>query len=207
MPDTAAGGATILGFDSAGPWCAAALVRGGALLAHRHEEMARGQAEALMPLLEDVLARAGLHWRDLDTIGVGVGPGNFTGIRIAVAAARGLALSLGIPAIGVGACEAAAFALPRPCRVILPARAGTVFWQDFASDTLPPLPDLPGQAAPEALPPGPPVGASPVPLAEAVARIAAARLPLAPLPRPAPVYLRPADAAVPADPPPRILPG
>ena len=213
MPDTTAadggpaGGVTVLGFDCAGPWCAAAVIRGGALLAHRHDQMARGQAEALMPLLEDVLAWAGLHWRDLDAIGAGVGPGNFTGIRIAVAAARGLALSLGIPAIGVGACEAAAFALPRPCRVILPARAGTVFWQDFLTDTLPPIPGLPDQDVAEALRPGPPVASSPVPLAEAVARIAAARLPQAPLPRPAPVYLRPADAAPPADPPPRILPG
>ena len=54
-----------------------------------------------MPLLEDVLAEAGIGWRDLAAIGVGTGPGNFTGVRISVAAARGLALGLGIPAIGV----------------------------------------------------------------------------------------------------------
>ena len=212
MPDTAPdaapeGAPVVLGFDCSGPWCAVAVIRGGAVLACVQEDMARGQAERLMPLAESVLAQAGVAWRDLSAIGVGTGPGNFTGIRIAVAAARGLALSLDVPAIGVGACEAAAFALPRPCRVILPARAGTVFWQDFLTDTLPPIPGLPDQDVAEALRPGPPVASSPVPLAEAVARIAAARLPQAPLPRPAPVYLRPADAAPPADPPPRILPG
>lgn len=200
MPDRA-----ILGFDCSGPWCAACLIRGGAVLAHVHEDMARGQAERLMPLLESLQARAGVAWRDLAAIGVGTGPGNFTGIRIAVAAARGLALSLGIPAIAVGACEAAAFALPRPCRVVLPARGGEVFWQDFTEGSLPPVPALPGQALPRALPPGPPVVAPVTPLAEAVARLALLRLPLAPLPRPAPIYLRPADAAPPADPPPRIL--
>lgn len=202
MPDEAV---AVLGFDCSGPWCAAAVIRGGALLAAVQEEMPRGQAERLMPLIESLLAQAGLGWRDLDAVGVGVGPGNFTGIRIAVAAARGLALSLGVPAIGVGACEAAALSLPRPCRVVLPARAGTVFWQDFATDHLPATPDLPRQGTPDALPAGPPVRAPAVPLAEAVARIAARRLPLAPLPRPAPIYLRPADAVPPADPPPRIL--
>ena len=205
MPDGT--GKTILGFDCAGQWCAAALIRGDRVLACRQEDMVRGQAERLMPLMVDLLAQAGLDWSDLDAIGVGVGPGNFTGTRIAVAAARGLALSLGIPAIGVGSCEAAGFALPRPCRVILPARAGEVFWQDFTTDDWPATPDLPRQGLPDTLPPGPPVGTSSVPLAEAVARIARARLTHLPLPRPAPIYLRPADAAPPADPPPRILPG
>ncbi|MEY4983455.1 MAG: tRNA ((37)-N6)-threonylcarbamoyltransferase complex dimerization subunit type 1 TsaB, partial [Pseudomonadota bacterium] len=45
----------------------------------------------------------------------------------------------------------------------------------------------------------------PVPLAEAIARIAAQRLGRV-QPRPAPFYLRGADAAPPSDPPPVILP-
>jgi hypothetical protein len=51
------------------------------------------------------------------------------------------------------------------------------------------------------------VGALPaaMPLAEAIARIGAARA-MTPQPRPAPFYLRGADAAPPADPPPVILP-
>ncbi len=129
MPDPVA-----LGFDCSAAHCAAALLRGDRVLAAAHEEMAKGQAERLMPMLEGLLAQAGLTWRDLDVIGVGTGPGNFTGIRVAVAAARGLALSLGIPAVGVTATEAAAFGLPRPCRVVLPARRGEVIWQDFGVD-------------------------------------------------------------------------
>ena len=100
MPDP-----VVLGFDTSAAHCAAALLRGDAILAHRHEEMGKGQAERLFPLLEDLLSEAGLTWRDLHVIGVGIGPGNFTGIRIAVAAARGLALSLGIPAIGISAAS------------------------------------------------------------------------------------------------------
>lgn len=173
--------------------------------------MDKGQAERLLPLLEDLLAEAGLGWDDLTRIAVGTGPGNFTGVRIAVAAARGLALGLGIPAIGVTRLEALAHGLPRPLTVIEDARRDEAYVQEFGTATptarLIALPDLPqalatafttGSAAgPDALPPA-------RPLAEAIALIAATR----PLPqaRPAPFYLRGADAAPPADPPPVILP-
>lgn len=180
-----------LGFDTSAAHCAAALLQGDRLLAETREEMARGQAERLMPLLQELLAGAGATWRDLAVIGCGTGPGNFTGIRIAVAAARGLALSLGIPAVGVGLAEAAAHGLPRPCRILLPARGDEVIWQDFG----PGEDGQPRQSAPDDLPPGPPVHTPLMPLAEAIARIALARRDRPGLPRPAPIYLRPAEAA------------
>ncbi|MTD99875.1 tRNA (adenosine(37)-N6)-threonylcarbamoyltransferase complex dimerization subunit type 1 TsaB [Paracoccus sp. YIM 132242] len=196
MPDPVA-----LGFDTSAAHCAAALLRGDTVLAQVSEEMTKGQAERLFPLLEEMLSGAGLDWRDLHVIGVGIGPGNFTGIRIAVAAARGLALSLGIPAVGVTATEAAALDLPRPCRVVLPLRADQVVWQDFG----PVAGDRPQQAATGSLPPGPAPAAPVVPTAVAIARIALTRR-TAPGPRPAPLYLRPADAAPARDAAPLILP-
>ncbi len=96
---------TFLAFDTSAAHCAAALLSGGEIRAHRRLEMSRGQAESLFPLLEDICREAGVTLQDLDAIGVGIGPGNFTGIRISVSAARGLALSLGIPAIGVSMFE------------------------------------------------------------------------------------------------------
>lgn|GEM_PF-63947 len=123
----------VLGFDTSAAHCAAAVICGDRLLAQRVEPMTKGQAERLFPLLEEVLAEAGLAWSDLDAIGVGIGPGNFTGIRISVAAARGLALSLGIPAAGVSATEAAACDVPRPCRAVVPLRGDEVVWQDFTT--------------------------------------------------------------------------
>ena len=80
--------AVSLAFDTSQAWCAAALVAGSRTVT-RIDEMARGQAEHLFGMLEEMLAAEGLVWGDLDVIGVGIGPGNFTGIRIAVAAARG----------------------------------------------------------------------------------------------------------------------
>jgi len=72
----------LLAFDAGGPWIAASV---GGL--HLFEGMERGQAEALMPALLGLMARAGLDWGDLDGVAVGTGPGNFTGVRVAVAAA------------------------------------------------------------------------------------------------------------------------
>jgi tRNA threonylcarbamoyladenosine biosynthesis protein TsaB len=157
--------------------------------------MQTGQAEALMPMLSDLLQEAGMAWSDLTLIGVGTGPGNFTGIRIAVSAARGLALGLGIPAIGVTAFDAAGFGAPRPVTIRLPAPRGQVYVQEL-TETSASAPALePGTA--DALP----VDA----MVTAIARIAAGRGGQS-QPRPAPLYVRAADAAPARDPAPRIIP-
>lgn len=186
----------ILGFDTSGPHCSAALLSGATLAAARHETMARGQAERLMPLLEEVLAEAEVAWRDLTAIGVGTGPGNFTGLRISVAAARGLALGLGVPAVGVSGCEARAFLAPgQPCAI--PAPRDQLYLCAPGSA-------LPRQIPATEAPPGTQAENSPQGLAEAIARIAAARWQI-PAPPPAPLYIRPADAAPARDAPPVIL--
>lgn len=205
---------TILAFDTSAAHCAAALLLPDGRCLTNLEAMDKGQAERLVPLLAELLAEAGLGWRDVTRIAVGTGPGNFTGIRIAVAAARGLALGLGVPAIGVGRLEALAHGLPRPVLVAEDARRGEVWVQVFRDDGPDDLALLSGSdlgAAFAGYPAtgaaahltGGPVMAQPMALAESIARIAAARAPGAP---PAPIYLRPADAAPPSDPPPVILP-
>ena len=171
--------------------------------------MAKGQAERLIPLLEELLTEAGIAWRDLCAIGVSTGPGNFTGVRISVAAARGLALGLGIPAIGVTVLEATAFGASLPATVVLDARRDEVYVQSF-TDLGPGPAQIMAQIMAQAQRPDDAViglgGTTPrYPVAEAIARIAAQRFAKA-QPRPAPFYLRGADAAPPTDPPPVILP-
>jgi tRNA threonylcarbamoyladenosine biosynthesis protein TsaB len=195
----------VLAFDTSAAHCAAALLMGDRVLAARHEDMAKGQAERLFPMLEELLAEAGKDWADLGLIGVGTGPGNFTGIRVAVAAARGLSLSLKIPAIGVGVTEAFALGLPRPCRIVIPSRRDQVIWQDFHIAAEAGSISMPQQGTLDSLPDGPACTTPIVPLAEAIARIALARSETE-QPRPAPSYLRPADAAPSRDPAPVILP-
>ena len=206
----------VLAFDTSAAHCAAAVVSGSRILAQRVEQMDKGQAERLMPLLAEVLAEAQMGYAGLSAIGVGTGPGNFTGVRISVAAARGLALGLGIPAIGISGFEALAAGLPDDVVTLLDARRGALWLAGRGIDPQlvepPDIPDrircrpLVGHRAEElALHSGGAVYRQAVPMAVAIARLAAARLGT-PQPRPAPMYLRAADAALPTEPPPVILP-
>jgi tRNA threonylcarbamoyl adenosine modification protein YeaZ len=102
----------VLAIDTALEACSAAVFdtdRGG-ITASESVAMARGHAEAVMPLLARVMDLAQIEFADLDRIAVTTGPGSFTGLRVGIAAARGIALAAGKPAIGLSTL--AAFATP-----------------------------------------------------------------------------------------------
>ncbi|MEM7059340.1 MAG: tRNA (adenosine(37)-N6)-threonylcarbamoyltransferase complex dimerization subunit type 1 TsaB [Pseudomonadota bacterium] len=179
----------ILGLDTSADQCMVALVGQDHVLS-RSEAMSLGHAERLFPMIEDVLEEAGVGFANLARVAVCVGPGSFTGLRVGVAAARGLALGCGIPAIGVtrfeavwdGACD----------MVALPGRPGQIYVQRFGADGPLGKPEIRNGEA-----------ASLLADVERIARLAAGR---DPGPMPAPLYLRPADAAPSKDqPPPRIV--
>jgi len=205
----------ILAIDTSAAQCAVALVGAGDPVAERRP-MERGHAEHLFPMIETVLERAGAAYADLTRIAVCTGPGSFTGIRIGVAAARGLAFGRGVPAIGISRFEALAVEAGGPVSICLAGRGGTIYLQSFGADGAPlgapaavnaaelsvAIPAgvrrIAGDAAPGTdilLPDGLP---DPVVLA----RLAVDR---APGPRPAPLYLRGADAVLPRAGPPRLL--
>ena len=210
----------LLALDTSAAHCAAALLVGNAVVAETTEPMARGQAERLIPLAEDLLAGQNLHWRDLDALAVGVGPGNFTGIRIAVSAVRGLALALNIPVHGVTTFEALAHDINTPALVLLDARRDRVYAAGQGGldikpmlmpvadlDSLEPPPDtiiMGFDASAQARRLGRVPGSETQdPTARAIALAAAGR----PIPDrpPAPFYLRQPDAAPSSEPPPVIL--
>lgn len=221
-----------IAFDCAGPHLVAAVGVGQKVLSQHHVDMARGQGEALLPFLEQRLSDAGMVWKDLGAIVVGVGPGNFTGIRIAVSAARGLSLGLGIPAVGVSAFEclgrAEEGAGSRGVELrVLPAPRGAAYGQLFQQgrpDGAPEIfePDAPprqfqraglsvlGYRAPEIaarLNGEGQESATPLPdLATRLLDHGAFKLSReAKLDRPAPLYVKPADAAPPRDAPPVLI--
>ena len=193
----------VLGFDTSAAHCAAALMSGDRIVAHHADSMARGQGEHLIGLLQDLLNEAGLGWRDLTALGVGVGPGNFTGIRISVAAARGLALALRIPAIGVSSFEATALNRSAPFTATVTAPRNQLYTQVF-SKAGPQEPRLIDATDVDTNIPNTPCS-PPLELAGQIATIAAQRAD-APQPRPAPLYIKAADAAPSRDPVPTFLP-
>jgi len=68
-----------------------------AVLASLYERRDTGHAERLLPMVDEVLRRAGIAFADCQGLAVTLGPGTFTGVRLGVAAARGLALAAGLP--------------------------------------------------------------------------------------------------------------
>ena len=87
----------ILSLDTCFDACSVAAGRGlrslTPAIAFAFEPMQKGHAERLLPMVEAVMAEAGLAFGALDRIAVSRGPGTFTGTRICVSAARALALA------------------------------------------------------------------------------------------------------------------
>ncbi len=72
------------------------------VLASKTLEISRGQAEHLMPMIDDIVE----SYNCIDLIAVTKGPGAFTGMRIGLATAKALGLALGIPVCGVSTFQA-----------------------------------------------------------------------------------------------------
>ena len=93
----------VLGLDSAMAGCGAALydISNPTGSVGEYMPMHRGQAEALVPLVQDTVEKAGIHFSDIDLIVTTTGPGAFTGLRVGLSAAQSFALALGLPIIGM----------------------------------------------------------------------------------------------------------
>ena len=209
----------VLAFDSCLGACSAALLDERGVLAARHEAMQRGQAERLVPMVEEVRAEARLEWRQIDLICVTVGPGSFTGVRIGLAAAQGFALARDLPILGLSTLEALAAPLQgRAVLAAIDARRGQLYVQPFSADGTPlgPPQALAPEEAAALAPPEPfvvvgsgalslmlhfPMGAVLMPAepdARAFGCLALQRAAEASRTPPRPLYLRGADAKLPA---------
>ena len=127
----------LLAIDTAAPRLQLALFD-GERVELQVEDMAQGQAERLFSALDDLLARAGHAYADLDRIAVTTGPGSFTGLRIGLSAARGLGLALDLPVVGVPSLRALSLSAPHgPAAVLLDARRGEAYLQLFVAPGAP----------------------------------------------------------------------
>src|SRR5690348_7844676 len=131
----------ILAIDSALPAISACVLDDGAASPEAIETIAmeRGHAEALLPLIDRVMARVAGGFASLGRVAVTVGPGSFTGLRVGIAAARAIGIACKIPVTGVSTLAALAAPLileqkPGLVAAAIDARRGNVFFAAFGPD-------------------------------------------------------------------------
>lgn len=105
-------------------------------------EMERGHGEALLPLVERVMAKVDGGFGSLDRVAVTVGPGSFTGIRIGLAAGQAIGLACKCDVVGVSTLAALVTPLligdyEGVLAAAIDARYGKVFFAAFGSDGRP----------------------------------------------------------------------
>ncbi len=121
----------ILAMDTSTPICSVALWQGGNV-AERAIAAAEAHGEHVLPMLQALLAQAGLGLRDCTGMAVAGGPGSFTGLRIACGLAQGLAYGAGLPVAVVGTLEALAEASGGDqVLACLDARMREVYWAAY----------------------------------------------------------------------------
>jgi tRNA threonylcarbamoyladenosine biosynthesis protein TsaB len=100
---------TVLAIDTATEVCSVALLQGDRLI-ERCEAVGQKHSERVLPMVDMVLADAGIQLSGVDLFAFGAGPGSFTGLRIACGVVQGLAYGCGRPVVGVGNLRALAAA-------------------------------------------------------------------------------------------------
>lgn len=126
----------LLALDTSTDACSAALMLDREIIV-RFEIAAQRQAERILPMIEAVLAEAGLRPSQLDAVAFGRGPGAFTGLRIAASVTQGIALGADLPVVPVSSLAALAHGVWREqaaSRVIaaFDARIGEVYCGAYA---------------------------------------------------------------------------
>ncbi|MHC6227022.1 tRNA (adenosine(37)-N6)-threonylcarbamoyltransferase complex dimerization subunit type 1 TsaB [Pseudomonas sp. X10] len=123
---------TLLALDTATEACSVALLHEGRVTSH-YEVIPRLHAQKLLPMVQQLLADAGVALSAVDAIAFGRGPGAFTGVRIAIGVVQGLAFALERPVLPVSNLAALAQGALRErgaqqVAAAIDARMDEVYW-------------------------------------------------------------------------------
>ena len=105
----------VLAIDTSTELCSAAVVTRDGRCFLRSTLTERSHADLILPMVDEVLAEAGLRLQDLDGLAFGRGPGGFTGLRIAAGVIQGLGYGAGLKVAPVSSLAAVAFLASPAC--------------------------------------------------------------------------------------------
>jgi tRNA threonylcarbamoyladenosine biosynthesis protein TsaB len=129
---------TIIAIETSTELASAALLHEGQVVA-REASGVQTHSQTILPMVQSLLADAGLSLSRCDAIAFGAGPGSFTGVRTACGIAQGLAFGLDRPVVSIVTLEAMAQACMEQTGAtdilsILDARMGEVYWAQYRFD-------------------------------------------------------------------------
>ncbi|MFC5473660.1 tRNA (adenosine(37)-N6)-threonylcarbamoyltransferase complex dimerization subunit type 1 TsaB [Paraherbaspirillum soli] len=126
---------TILAIETSTELASAALLRDGQVIT-RESAGVQTHSQTILPMVQSLLAEAGIGLSHCDALAFGVGPGSFTGVRTACGIVQGLAFGVDLPVLPVVTLQAMAQA----CRdldgasevlALLDARMGELYWAQY----------------------------------------------------------------------------
>ena len=126
---------TLLAIETSSELASCALLRGDVILS-RASSGVRTHSQSILPMVQELLAEAGVTLADVDAIAYGSGPGSFTGVRTACGIAQCLAFGAGLPVVPVVTLDAMALACQQAhgaqqVLTVLDARMGEVYWAQY----------------------------------------------------------------------------
>jgi tRNA threonylcarbamoyladenosine biosynthesis protein TsaB len=125
----------ILAIETSSELASVALLHHGQLISHEAAGV-QTHSQTVLPMVQALLAQAGMSLSDCDAIAFGAGPGSFTGVRTACGVAQGLAFGADLPVVPVVTLLAMAAACRDACNaadvlVVLDARMDEVYWAQY----------------------------------------------------------------------------
>ena len=97
----------LLAVETATEACSAALYIDGDIT-ERFALTPKEHTKLILPMIDGLMADAGLTPFDLDALAFGCGPGSFTGVRIATGIIQGIAFGADLPVVPVSTLAAIA---------------------------------------------------------------------------------------------------
>ncbi len=128
----------LLAVETSTEACSAALIIDGEVK-ERFELAPQKHTQLILPMIDSLMAEAGLKPQQLDALAFSRGPGSFTGVRIATGVIQGIALGADLPVVPVSTLAAIAQDFfdrndENVAFVAMDARMGEIFWGVYRRD-------------------------------------------------------------------------